>query len=125
MEKEEKGFSFSYSSERQREIDRIVSKYTDNSESKYRQLIKLDDSVETLATTCAILWAIVSILTFGFGLSIILVFEIYFLGTVFCATGIIMLFFIPKFRNFVLAKRRKAIAPKILEIAKEISSSVN
>ncbi len=121
MDKEGKGFYYSYSSVKQREIERIVSKYTDNSEMKYQQLVRLDDSVETTATVFTIIYTVVSILVFGFGLSMILVFERYIFGGFFCVLGICMLFFISKVRKAALDNRRKKVAPKILEIAKEIS----
>ncbi|MBQ8502939.1 MAG: hypothetical protein IJ491_01535 [Clostridia bacterium] len=121
-EKNESGFSFSYSAGRQIEIDRIVSKYTDNKEDKFQQMKKLDDSVESLGTAIAIVYAIVSVLVFGAGMSFSLAMNQMVLGIVVGITGVVMLFFIAPVRRFVVKKRREKIAPKILELAEEISN---
>lgn len=123
MDKNENGFSLSYSAGRQREIDRIVSKYTDNKEDKFETLKKLDDSVESTGTAVAIFYAIVSVLIFGFGISLSLAYHNVISGAVVGLIGIVMLFFIAPVRRFVVKKRREKIAPKILELADEISNT--
>lgn len=118
----ENSFSFSYSAGRQREIDRIVSKYTDNKEDKFEQLKKLDDRVESSGTAAAIIYAIISILVFGSGMSISLAFHNVPLGAIVGLIGIVMLFFTAPLRRFVVKKQRERIAPKILELADEITN---
>lgn len=119
----ENSFSFSYSAGRQREIDRIVSKYADNKEDKFQLMKKLDDSVESAGTAAAIIYAIVSTLVFGAGMSISLAFHNVPIGAVVGLIGIVMLFFTASLRRFVVKKRRQKIAPKILELAEDISNS--
>ncbi len=117
----EKGFAFSYSAGRQREIDRIVSKYTDNREDKFQQMKKLDEGVESFATAVAIVYAIISVLVFGTGMSLSLAMNQMILGIVVGTIGLIMLLFISLVRKFTLKKRREKLAPKILALAEEIS----
>lgn len=117
----EKGFAFSYSAGRQREIDRIVSKYTDNREDKFQQMKKLDEGVESIATAVAIVYAIISVLVFGTGMSLSLAMNQMILGIVVGTIGLIMLFFISPVRKYTVKKRRQQIAPEILRLAEEIS----
>ncbi len=120
-DKKETGFYYSYSAERQREIDRIVTKYTDNSEDKFNELKKLDEGVESLATAVAIVYAIISVLVFGTGMSLCLAMNQMILGIIVSIVGIVMLFFIAPVRKFTLKKRRKKIRRKIMRLASELS----
>ncbi len=125
MDKNENEFYYSYSAEKQRNIDRIIAKYTDDEENKFYQLVKLDERVETFATVVAIVYAIVSVLVFGTGMSIALSFNNIVLGSIVGLCGIIMLFFISGVRRYALDKRRKKMKPEIMALIKEINNNSN
>ena len=115
----EKGFAFSYSAGRQREIDRIVSKYTDNREDKFQQMKKLDESVESTATAVAIIFAIISVLVFGSGMSLSLAMNQMVLGIVVGLLGIIMLFFISPVRKYIVKKEDRRLHLKYSPLLKK------
>ncbi len=119
----ENGFSYSYSAVRQREIDRIVSKYSDNKEDKFQKMKRLDDGVESFGTAVAIVYAIISVLVFGTGMSLSLAMGQMAAGIIVGVIGLIMLFFISPVRKFTVRRHRKKVAHKILKLADEISNS--
>lgn len=121
MENNKNSFSYSYSAERHKEIQSIVSKYTDGTEDKFQKLKRLDEEVESTATAVSILYAIISVLVFGTGLSICLSFGRLITGSIVCVVGVIMLFFVSAVRKRILRIKRKLVRSKILRLAEEIS----
>lgn len=121
MDNNKNSFSYSYSAERQKEIQGIVSKYVDCTEDKYQQLKKLDEEVESSATAICIFYAIVSVLVFGTGLSICLAFERLIIGSIVVIAGVAMLFYISAVRKRVLKIKRNRVRAKILKLAEEIN----
>lgn len=115
---------FSYSASENNEIKKIREKYEfDQKEpSKLDRLRKLDGSVNRIACTAALSAGIIGILIFGFGLSCVLMrFSTrYLLGIITGIIGIAVAAAAYPIYRAVSEKRRKKIAPIILELTDEL-----
>lgn len=117
-------FSLTYSGQRQDDIKRIRSKYLSEPErkqDKFDELKKLDDSVTKLADMVSIIHGVVFSLIFGLGLSICLTNEAMLIkGIIIGIIGMIGIGFAYPIYKAVLKKRRKKVAPQILELTEEL-----
>ena len=109
-------FNYSYSAERQAEVEAIRKKYLPpgEQEDKLAQLRKLDASVGTPAMIAALGLGIVSALVFGVGMCCFLVWNQWIAG----AVGML---FAPRLYSRMVRARREKIAPEILRLADELS----
>ena len=116
-------FEYSYSAERQSEIDAIRKKYLpqNEQEDKMEQLRKLDASVGTRALIASMALGIVSALIFGVGMCCFLVWSLWVLGALLCVVGIVGMFFAPWLYRRLVEKRKAEIAPEILRLTEELS----
>ena len=121
MEKD-KTFEYTYSAERQKEIEAIRKKYATKEEDKMEQLRKLDRDAEKPATIVAIVVGVIGILVFGGGLSLALVWTDTMLaaGIALGIVGIgIMAMALPVYK-IVTKKQREKIAPQVLALSEEL-----
>ena len=116
-------FEYSYSAERQNEIEAIRKKYLPQAEqeSKLEQLRKLDASVGTRALIASMALGILSALVFGVGMCCFLVWSLWVLGALLCVTGIIGMLVAPWLYRRLVEKRKAEIAPEILRLTEELS----
>ena len=120
--KKDANFEYTYSAERQKEIEAIRKKYTAKEEDKMEQLRKLDRDAEKPGTIVAIALGVFGMLVFGGGLSLALVWTDTLLagGIVLGIAGIgIMTVALPVYK-VVTKKQREKIAPQILELSEEL-----
>ena len=121
MEKET--FEYIYSSKRQDEIEAIRRKYMPAEEDKMETLRKLDKSAENIGTITAIIIGLIGALVFGTGMSLVLVWKLFFIGT---GVGVIGMIFIaaafPLYK-IVTKKQREKIAPQIMALSEELLKS--
>ena len=84
-------FNYSYSAERQSEIDTIRKKYLPESEQedKMKKLRALDASVGTSALIISMAVGILSALIFGTGMCCFLLWDLYVLGALVCLIGVV------------------------------------
>ncbi len=110
-------FEYSYSAERQSEIDAIRKKYLprEEQENKMEQLRKLDASVGTKALIASMALGILSALVFGVGMCCFL------LGALLCVVGVIGMLIAPWLYRRLVEKRKAEIAPEILRLTEELS----
>ncbi len=119
---EEKTFEYTYSAERQREIEAIRKKYETKTEDKMDQLRKLDKDAEKPGTIAAIAVGVVGLLLFGIGLSLAMVWTdtMLILGSIIGFVGMILIAAgLPVYR-LVTKKQREKIAPQILALSEEL-----
>ena len=116
-------FEYSYSAERQSEIEAIRKKYLprEEQESKMEQLRKLDASVTTSGFIAAIALGILSALVFGVGMCCFLVWSLWLLGSLLCVIGVIGMLVAPWLYRRLVEKRKAEIAPEILRLTEELS----
>ena len=130
--KNENGFTYTYSAEEQAEIKRIRDKYTPRVEleDKMTRLRRLDASVTKAAETVALVMGIIGTLTLGFGMSLIMTELAAFLGltgnavmivgiAVGTTGGVIASLAYPVY-NAIVKARRKALAPEIISLTDEL-----
>ena len=116
-------FNYSYSAERQAEVEAIRKKYLapEAQEDKMEQLRKLDAGATTPGLIASIARGIVSALIFGVGMCCFLVWSQWALGVVACLVGVVGMLFAPKLYTHLVKKRREKIAPEILRLTDELS----
>jgi Flp pilus assembly protein TadB len=116
-------FQYTYSAEKQSEIDAIRRKYLpqEEQENKLEQLRKLDASLTTTALIVAMAVGIGSALVFGVGMCCFLVWKLWVLGAVVCVIGVIGMLIAPWLYRKLVEKRRQKIAPEILRLTEELS----
>ena len=116
-------FNYTYSAEKQSEIDAIRRKYLpqEEQENKLEQLRKLDASLTTTALIVAMAVGIGSALVFGVGMCCFLVWKLWVLGAVVCVIGVIGMLIAPWLYRKLVEKRRQKIAPEILRLTEELS----
>ena len=116
-------FQYTYSAEKQSEIDAIRRKYLpqEEQENKMEQLRKLDASLTTTALIVAMAVGIGSALVFGVGMCCFLVWKLWVLGAVVCVIGVIGMLIAPWLYRKLVEKRRQKIAPEILRLIEELS----
>lgn len=116
-------FNYSYSAERQAEVEAIRKKYLppEEQEDKLAQLRKLDASVETPAMAASLALGIVSALFFGVGMCCFLVWSQWLLGAAACLAGVVGMLFAPRLYARMVKQRREKIAPEILRLTEELS----
>lgn len=128
--REKDSFHYTYSAAEQEEVKKILQKYQPKEETKMDQLRRLDAGVEKKATAYSVGMGIIGALLFGTGMSFIttdLGTKLGFVPKLNMAIGIIvgimgmvgMCLAYPVY-NHVVKKEREKIAPKILELTKEL-----
>ena len=116
-------FNYSYSAERQSEIDTIRKKYLprEEQEDKLEQLRKLDASVGTPGLIVSMALGILSALIFGIGMCCFLLWSKWVLGIILCIVGVVGMLVAPWLYRKMVEKRRQKIAPEILRLTEELS----
>ena len=116
-------FHYSYSAEKQNEIEAIRKKYLprEEQEDKLEQLRRLDAGVTTPGTIAAMALGIVSALVFGVGMCCFLVWNRFALGALLCVVGVVGMLAAPWLYRRLVEKRKQQIAPEILRLTDELS----
>ena len=121
---ENKHVTYSYSSAENDEIRKIRQKYEPKQEEKSlkEKVIKLDKSVNNAAFAISITAGIIGALIFGTGLSMILLVpdEKIIEGLIFGIAGIIVMISAYPLKKYITLKKRKKIAPQIMELTDKI-----
>ena len=128
--KNENGFSYTYSAKEQAEIKKIREKYEEREEDGITRLRRLDASVGRGATAVALIFGIIGTLVMGFGFSLVMSdlpsligmsAELGMpIGIAIGALGCVLVAITYPLYSFVLKKRRERIAPEILRISEEL-----
>ncbi|MBQ3558205.1 MAG: hypothetical protein IJA07_01665 [Agathobacter sp.] len=122
MENNKDSFEYTYSAEQQAEIEKIKSKYLPKADDKLEQLRKLDASVTKKGTVIGLIMGIMGCLTFGGGMSLVLVGGMDWLlpSIVLGIIGVAaMVFAYPTYKK-ITEQERERIAPQILALTEEL-----
>ena len=116
-------FEYTYSAEKQSEIEAIRKKYLPQSEreDKLARLRKLDASLTTPGFIASMALGFASVLLFGVGMCCFLVWSLWVLGALLCVIGVAGMMVAPWLYRKLVEKRKAAIAPEILRLTEELS----
>ena len=130
--REQSGFTYTYSAREMAELKRIRDKYTapTEAEDKMARLRRLDASVTNTAQAVALIFGVIGTLLLGFGMSLIMTELAESLGIsggaamvigiiVGVLGGILASLAFPSYNAIVKAKRKK-LAPEILRLTDEL-----
>ena len=130
--KEQNGFTYTYSAKEQAELKRIRDKYAAPTEveDKMARLRRLDASVTNTAQTVALVFGVIGILILGFGMSLIMSDFAEILGlsgnmamvigiAVGLVGGVLASLAYPMY-NAILKAKRKKLAPEIIRLTDEL-----
>lgn len=115
-------FEYTYSAKQQEEVKRIRDKYvhTPKEEDKLEQLRRLDAGVTQKGTVVSLIFGIVGALIFGTGMCCCLVWNLFVIGVIVGALGIICLSAAFPLYTQITKKERERIAPEILRLSEEL-----
>lgn len=116
-------FEYTYSAEKQSEIEAIRKKYLPQSEQedKMEKLRRLDASVTTPGFAAAMALGIAGALAFGVGMCCFLVWNLWLPGALACVLGVVGMLLAPVLYRKLVEKRKQEIAPEILRLTEELS----
>ena len=130
--KNENGFSYSYSAREQDEIKKIRKKYatgeTDTGESSIERLRKLDSGVTKKGTVASIIVGVISSIVMGAGMSLIMtdigtflpeMFALW-IGVALGVVGIVGVALAYPIYKVITKKERERIAPEVIRISEEL-----
>ena len=131
--KNNEGFSYTYSAKEQAEIRKIREKYTqkeNTQEDKMARLRSLDARVTQKAQAVSLVFGVIGILILGLGMSLIMsdlaeVLGAYKslampLGIIIGVIGGVLAVIAYPVYNFIAARERKKIAPEIIRLTDEL-----
>ena len=115
-------FEYTYSSERQKEIEAIRRKYEPKAEDKMEQLRKLDRDTEKPGTIAAVVIGLIGLLVFGAGLSLAMVWKdtMLVVGSFVGLVGMILIALALPTYKIITKKQREKMAPQILALSEEL-----
>ena len=124
---ENHSFEYTYSAERQQEIEAICKKYLPKEEDKMEQLRKLHAVPTQKAQAASIAVGVIGALILGTGMSLCMtnlgaslgVFALI-LGAVIGIAGIVLVALAYPIFNKTLIREREKIAPEILKLSEEL-----
>ena len=130
--KEQNGFTYTYSAQEQAELKRIRDKYAapTEDEDKMAHLRRLDASVTNTAQAVSLVFGIIGALILGFGMSLIMTDFAEILGPyrdmamiigiiIGVVGGVLASLAYPIYNTIVKAKRKK-LAPEIIRLTDEL-----
>ena len=125
----ENTFSYQYSAKENAEVQAIRKKYLPRSESKLEELKRLDEAVQTSGMVESLCAGIGGLLMFGLGMCLAM--QVIGSGLVMMGVGILigiigiagMLIAYPVYRK-VFAATKEKYAPRILQLAEELSGNI-
>ncbi len=125
--KENNGFSYTYSAKEQAELKRIREKYIAREESKMERLRRLDSGATGKAIAAALGLGILGVLIMGVGMSLVMTelgsklgIESMLVGVIIGIVGIILTAIAYPVYMLVLKKQREKIAPEVIRLTDEL-----
>jgi uncharacterized membrane protein YeaQ/YmgE (transglycosylase-associated protein family) len=120
---QEENFNYTYSADRQAEIDRIRKKYYQDSETdKLTQLRQLDKKVGSIPTMVSIVLGVIGSLVLGLGMYFTMTLDLMLLGIIIGVLGICIIVSAYPIYKHVLKKQREKYAPIILQLTDELTN---
>ncbi|MBO5228067.1 MAG: GlsB/YeaQ/YmgE family stress response membrane protein [Lachnospiraceae bacterium] len=123
MKSTKETFEYTYSADKQDELERIRKKYMPKEEDKMELLRKLDGSVTRPGMIASIALGVIGCLVFGLGMSCALVWgdTLFIMGIVLGIIGAVAMGAALPVYNKITARERERLAPQILALLDELS----
>lgn len=113
-------FEYTYSAPQQEEIKRIREKYLPKEMDKMEQLRRLDRAATGKGTSAALICGILGALILGLGMSCVMVWNRFLIGTVIGVLGIVPVVLAYPIYDRITKAEREKIAPEILRLTEEL-----
>lgn len=120
MKDENKQFSYIYSAEEQKEIQKIRQKYMPHEESKMEQLRRLDRSTVCCGRVWSITVGIIGTMVFGTGMCFVMEWNMMLEGIIVGLAGLFLVLSAYPLFHMITAWRRKKLSPQILRLTEEL-----
>lgn len=123
MENKNEAFEYTYSAQRQEEIEQIRRKYMPKEDDKMELLRKLDRDVTRPGCIGAIVLGVAGCLILGIGMSCVMVWggTLFVPGIIIGCVGIAVIIAAYPFYQASTKKQREKLAPQILALTEELS----
>ena len=122
---EKNTFSYQYSGQKNKEVERIRNKYLPREVSKLETLKKLDFKVQTAGQLQGLTVGIIGALIFGVGICFGL--DVFggadFWTFLFCLMGVMVMIPAYSVYRYIAKKTREELVPEILRLSEEIMKS--
>lgn len=126
--KDKEVFSYTYSAEQQKEVERIRKKYIDESSEetdKMERLKRLDASVTQKGSVVALIIGILGCLIMGVGMCFAMMWSevgdiMFIVGIIIGLVGIVLVCVAYPIYSAITKKERERIAPEILRLTDEL-----
>lgn len=123
--KDENDFSYTYyapSEEEKKEIESIRKEYLPKNltMSKMDELRALNDKVKTLPMIVSLTIGIVGLLIFGFGLTMVLQWQLYVFGIIVAIVGCVPMVINYSLYQYMIRKRKEKYKDRILALSDEL-----
>ena len=120
-------FKYSYSADRQEEINAIREKYVTKADDRMEQLRKLDRSVTKKGTMISVIAGVIGALLLGIGMSCTMVWadKFFVLGIIIGIIGIAVIAAAYPVYNIITKKEKEKIAPLIIKLTDELTKEGN
>ncbi len=115
-------FEYTYSAERQKEVEAIRKKYEPKKEDKIDVLRKMDKDAEKPGTIVSVIVGIIGTLILGMGMTCSLLWKgnLFIPGIFIGILGIVIMGAAVPIYKIITKKQREKIAPQILALSEEL-----
>ncbi len=115
-------FEYTYSAERQKEVEAIRKKYEPKKEDKIDVLRKMDKDAEKPGTIVSVIVGIIGTLILGMGMTCSLLWKgnLFIPGIFIGILGIVIMALAVPIYKIITKKQREKIAPQILALSEEL-----
>ncbi len=122
MQQNQESFRYTYSAERQKEIQKIQNKYLPESVDKMERLRRLDAAVTRPGTVLSLILGVLGTLILGFGMCCVMLWaeRLFWVGIPVGIVGIVLVSLAYPIYRIVTKKTRAKAAPEILALCEEL-----
>ena len=114
-------YSYTYSAKQQDEVRKIRDQYIPKEENSIEKLKRLDRSATKIAAVISIVLGTIGFLVLAVGMCYMMLWSDYSLmGLVIAIPGLVAAIVARPLYRYIVAKRRKKIAPEVLKLCNEL-----
>lgn len=124
---DDKNFTYSYSADRQEEINAIREKYAPKADDKMEQLRKLDQGVTKKGMIISVIFGVIGALLLGVGMCCTMMWadKFFALGIIVGIIGIAIIAAAYPIHNKITKREKERIAPLIIKLTDDLTKEGN